>query len=470
MQAGCRFSLSGRWKPKQMPLSQRFLSRDEGDGGQNRASEALMPGTHTPVTFCQHARLYLRQSVISGMGYMVARALGLLFSVVVARAFGPADFGLVRYTIGVAGLATIAVASLPTMLSRYLATYRNDSSEVDRYFTNGIALITVMLLFTLIGTGWYLRGEQLSLTLSTLLITCGLAAFNTYTELSRGLDNIWRMSNYYITANFVQLAAIVVCIWGLGVRSVGLVLAIYGLSTILPIALFELRARSAVHLRPRLITLATVWQLSHFSVPLVIAYASYAVWGNLDLLIVEQRLGSQGAGIYAAAKTSVLVFLFVPYAVTTVALRYFARGSRRDAQRSLLLSSGASIITSAMLLAGFWAFNRPLVQVIFGQRYSSASQLLIILAGGMALYTLYLVFETWMVAKGYPWLHALGMSVTMAISTMVELALLPHWGLQGIAIGFSLGIAAGVLMIGGLYGFLVVRETHATSHASTPGG
>src|SRR6185437_7804984 len=211
-------------------------------------------------------------------------------------------------------------------------------------------------------------------------------------------DAIWRMSGYYVVANLVQLAAIVVCVGGLGIHSVGWALAIYGLSALLPILFFEFWTPSPVHLRPRLITHATMWRLSHFSVPLVIAHASYTIWGTLDLLLVEQRLGSQDTGVYGAAKTVVLIFLFVPYAVTTVALRYFARGSKRDAERSLLLSLGASLVTSAVLVAGIWIWSGQLVQIIFGRNYSAAAQPLIILAAGMALYTVYLVFETWMIA------------------------------------------------------------------------
>ncbi len=428
-----------------------------------------MLSADTPVSCRQHARSYLSLSAISGGGQVLARVLGVLFSVVVARAFGPADFGMVRYAIGVAGIASIVVGPLPTMLSRYLATYRNESREVDRYFTNGIALIAAILLLTLMGTGWYVRREPPGIVSGTLFVVIGLAAFNTYTELTRGLDAIWRMSSYYVLANLVQLAAIVACVWGLGIRSVGLALAIYGLSALIPIFFFECWMRSSVYLRPRLITLATMWRLCHFSLPLVIAHASYTIWGTLDLLLVEHRLSSQDTGVYAAAKTVVLIFLFVPYAVTTVALRYFARGSKRDAERSLLLSLGASLVTSTVLVAGIWGFSRQLVQIVFGRNYSAAAQPLIILAAGMALYTVYLIFETWMVARGYPWLHALAMLITVVIGSVAELALLPSWGLQGVAVGFSSGIAAGTLTISVCYGLLRKRSTHTDSLGTAEG-
>jgi O-antigen/teichoic acid export membrane protein len=423
-----------------------------------------MLSAETPVSRRQHARSYLSLSAISGIGQVLARILGVLFSVVVARALGPADFGVVRYAIGVAGITSIVVGPLPTMLSRYLATYRNESREVDRYFTNGMVLITVILLFTLLGTGWYVRGESPDIVLGTLFVVIGLAAFNTYTELTRGLDAIWRMSSYYIVANLVQLVAVMACVWGFGIHSVGWVLAIYGLSALIPIVLFEFWTRSAVHLCPRLLTLHTMWKLSHFSVPLVIAHAGYTLWGTLDLLLVEERLGSQSTGVYGAAKTVVLIFLFVPYAVTTVALRYFARGSKKDIERSMLLSLGASFATSAVLVAGIWIGSRQLVQTLFGQSYRSAAQPLVILAGGMALYTLYLVFETWMIARGYPWLHALAMTITVVIGGIAELVLLPPWGVQGVAVGFSLGIAAGTLTISVFYGLLRKRATNLGSY------
>jgi O-antigen/teichoic acid export membrane protein len=414
------------------------------------------------TTFRQHVRFYLGQSLIYGIGYVIARVLGALFSVIVARAFGPADFGAIRYAISLAGLAIIVVGPLPLMLSRYLAIYRKDAREVDRYFTNGIVLICVMLLFTLVGTGWYLRRETFSILLGTLLVICGMVAISTYMELNRGLDNVWRMMGSYVIANFIQLVGIVACVWALGDRSIGLGLAIYGLSFIFPIGFFELWKQPTVHLQLRLITLATIRQLGRFSVPLVIANASYTVWASLDLLLVEQHLGSADAGIYAAAKTAVMVFLFIPYAVTTATLPYFARGSTLEAHRSLLISLGSSIVISTILVAGFWGFSGPLVKVIFGQRYSAAAQPIRILAVGMAVYTLYLVFETWMVAKGYPWIHALAMIITMGGSTAVELALLPHWRLVGVALGVSLGITAGFLVMSGMYGWLVWRKREKT--------
>lgn len=428
-----------------------------------------MLSADTSVSRRQHARSYLSLSAISGVGQVLARVLGVLFSVVVARAFGPANFGMVRYAIGVAGITSIVVGPLPTMLSRYLATYRNESREVDRYFTNSMVLIALILILTLLGTGWYVRGEPPGIVFGTLFVVTGQAAFNTYTELTRGLDAIWRMSSYYVVANFVQLVAIVACVWGLGLHSVGWALAIYGISSLIPILFFEFWRCSPVRLCPRLITLATMWRLSHFSVPLVLAHASYTIWGTLDLLLVEQRLSSQETGVYAAAKTVVMIFLFVPYAVTTVALRYFARGSKRDAERSLLLSLGASLVTSVVLVMGIWGCNRQLVRIIFGPNYGSAAQPLIILAIGMALYTVYLVFETWMVARGYPWLHALAMTLTMVIGSAAEFVLLPYWGLQGVAMGFSLGIASGTLTISAFYGLLRKRSTYTGNYSVESG-
>src|SRR6185437_7114138 len=153
-------------------ISQKLLSGKKRDE-PNEREEPVMLSADTPVSRRQHARSYLSLSAVSGAGQIVARVLGVLFSVVVARAFGPANFGVVRYAIGVAGITSIVVGPLPTMLSRYLATYRNESKEVDRYFTNGMALIAVILLFTLLGTGWYMRGEPFGIVLGALLVVIG---------------------------------------------------------------------------------------------------------------------------------------------------------------------------------------------------------------------------------------------------------------------------------------------------------
>jgi O-antigen/teichoic acid export membrane protein len=74
-----------------------------------------------------------------------------------------------------------------------------------------------------------------------------------------------------------------------------------------------------------------------------------------------------------------------------------------------------------------------------------------------------------MVARGYPWFHALAMTLTMGIGCVAELALLPSWGLQGVAAGFSLGIAAGTLTIIAFYLLLTKHPALAGSKSVEKG-
>ncbi len=400
---------------------------------------------------------YVRQGAVSSVGNIIARLLGLLFSIVIARTYGPVGFGLVRYAIGVATLGIIIVGPIPNIISRYVAVHRKDFEKVDAYFSNAALLTTLVLAVSLIGATVYLWGNSFDVLAGAILVMCGTTAFNVYTELAKGLGAITRMSLYYVVCNLGQLIAILLVTEGFRIHSIGLALAIYGLSMIIPIVLFEIGKSSSVHFNLGLINKSKLHEVATFSVPIVIAHGCYTAWLTLDLLFIERQLGAEAAGIYSAAKTVVLAFTFIPYALITVALRYFARGSQRDAWRSVMISLTTSAGSSFALLAIVSVSGLALLKAGFGARYETAAPSLLILSAGMTMYGMYLVFEMWLVAKGYPWLHALSMLVTFAVSTSMEIILLPLSGMVGVAFGAACGIGAGAITIACCYVAVSIR-------------
>jgi O-antigen/teichoic acid export membrane protein len=65
----------------------------------------------------------------------------------------------------------------------------------------------------------------------------------------------------------------------------------------------------------------------------------------------------------------------------------------------------------------------------------------------MALYSVYLVLETWVISTGKPQLHALSMTLTAIVTVGSDLILIPSHGQVGAGISFILGATAGLLTL-----------------------
>jgi O-antigen/teichoic acid export membrane protein len=83
----------------------------------------------------------------------------------------------------------------------------------------------------------------------------------------------------------------------------------------------------------------------------------------------------------------------------------------------------------------------------FHHKYSTVSLTLFPISLGMAMYSIYLVLETWVVSIGRPTLHALSMSLIAAMTLGGDLVLIPMYGQVGAGAAFLIGMTAGLLTL-----------------------
>lgn len=170
-----------------------------------------------------------------------------------------------------------------------------------------------------------------------------------------------------------------------------------------------------------------------------------------DLVLARHFLGAHESGVYAAAGVLSRAILFLPAAISLVALPHFAE-AQRDVERSrrwLRLSLAATALLAfgaALILA---VFGRLLLILTFGGRYAAGAEFLPYLAPAMAclaLMNVLLYFHIAAGSKAYR-LVFLGLAVEIALIT------LRHGGGEEIAFV--------VLGIGGVVMFLLLHAAHA---------
>src|SRR4051812_3766811 len=87
---------------------------------------------------------FLRRLAITGVGNGLSRALGLLFALVLAGLFLPADYGYIRWATSVGMLAAIPVAGGPVALARALGAAQGDVMRQRGLAPGGLVAIVAV--------------------------------------------------------------------------------------------------------------------------------------------------------------------------------------------------------------------------------------------------------------------------------------------------------------------------------------
>ncbi|HXM58604.1 MAG TPA: oligosaccharide flippase family protein, partial [Candidatus Dormibacteraeota bacterium] len=391
----------------------------------------------------------LRSSAVLTAGNAAARFLSLLFSIAAARFLAPAGYGVFAYGLVVANAGAVLIMNTPLALTRSLARHRDDRAERDAAFTNWLAVMTAVVIASVVlmtpaGLLAGLRGWLLPALLANLL---GTAVLQTYQQIQCGLERFGLMVGFWALANLLQLAAALAA-GLLGLREPALFLAIYGLSSVAALAVLLPAAPLPLRLRRDSMRRDRVAAIARYAGPLALMNAFTTVWLGADVVLVERMLSSSAAGRYAAAKVIVNGFAIVSWAVSSAVLPQASRLARGELRAYLLRALGLTAAAVVPLLLLLTALARPLLGLIFGDAYLGAPLGLLALA--MALYALAMVLESAWLGLGRPVLAAVASGAGMAVTVAAGLALVPRLGLEGAALATGAGAAAQLAILAAL--------------------
>lgn len=367
-------------------------------------------------------------------------SIGLIgvFSVVLARSISVQDFGVYSYAISLAGIAAaVSTAGLQGLALREFHNSPDRSAVICASTTlirEATGLLCVGLLITI--TGLTSSGEVLLATMVGML-----AVF------ARGLDSaeIWFQSQ--LESKTPALARIASG-WGFFAAKIG-VLVVFP-SGMIMVALFVAEAfvastlirwqfsRRAVAPGDRASFRATINEsrrLAGQSAPLALSGIASQISARSDILVVQALLGSTAVGIYSAS-VRISEFLYVlPVAYMTATFpsllkarqqggadsRHYAASLQRGFD--LALWAGVAVAIALVVCAG------PIIDVLFGEDYSSAASILRIQALGCPFVFMGAVLSKWIIAEGRGWV-SLGRHGTGALLGLTaNILLMPSFGL-----------------------------------------
>jgi O-antigen/teichoic acid export membrane protein len=388
---------------------------------------------------------FVKDSVVVGAGFTISRVLGLLFMALLAHFLLPDSFGFFRYALGLISVVLIVSTSYPVSITRFLAASPHDLQARDRYFTNGvfsIALLLVGSLLVSIPILWVLHA------LDAVLIFCilCLAIFYGYFYIVRGLGSAWKMSLTNALSNVVLLAALFIVIVFLKMRTVTVALALYSLADVVPIFLLEIVRPMSPRFRPHLISKAVLLELARFAVPIVIATGTYTIWYEIDVLLIG-NFDPHMAGSYAAAKTLAQAFIIVPSAVTMVLMPKVAASDPKKSKRYAVGVVLMALVLCLFGLAFVGIWGKTLIAFTFGARYRDAYLPLLMLSAGMSFYSVYILLEAIVIGRGKPGLAVRALGAALVSTGVIGFWLTPRLGMLGASLSFTVGAILGAVIM-----------------------
>lgn len=173
------------------------------------------------------------------------------------------------------------------------------------------------------------------------------------------------------------------------------------------------------------------------SAPFAGSLMLYLIYERADVTIIGTFLGQTQAGLYAPASTIISSLLLIPASAFTVMVPVLTRAYQaptpqqaRGLFHTLLL---INILLGVVLASGLALTAHQLIQLFYGDSFSAAEEVLVILAFVVGLRCVTFAVAAALVASGRQ-KHRLGAQFVAATANVViNLMIVEKWGIVGVA-------------------------------------
>jgi O-antigen/teichoic acid export membrane protein len=281
-----------------------------------------------------------------------------------------------------------------------------------------------------------------------IAVISGLAVFQLYYSVARGLGRFKRAAFTYAGASAVQLAVFAAAAI-LMHPSASEALIIFSASSFVPVIVLEARRPIFRHLTIEAPAELRSTMLRAGGV-LLIAQLAYLVWMSADQIWVEGTLGASAIGLYGAAKTLCQLFVVLPAGVNGVLMPRVAElrtaEDANHANRLVVWASLALLVVSGIVAVLIVVARVPLLDILFGSKYGESADALVGLTVAMVLYGVFMTLTQSAIGWGRPHLY----TGTIAVAAIVEalgFIILPGHSIEFAAWVYagSMGVATAVV-------------------------
>lgn len=434
------------------------------------------------------ARAQLLRGGIGSLGLKLASAgLGFALAILLARALGPTGYGVYAYVFALVSLMAVpAEFGLPHLVVR--ETARAHAHEqwglmrgVWRWSALAAGVLAVLVAAVAGGLAWALAERFSTLQLATvawgLLLVPLIALGNLAGAALRGLRNVLQGQLPELVLRpgaFLALSAAVL-LGGNGGFTADTAMLLHVIAAAGALAAGAwLLARQ----RPSPVARAAVavyetrrWVRS--AIPLALVAGMHLIHHHTDIVMLGLFMASGDVGAYRVAAQAATVVALGLNAMNMVVAPRFARlhasGDAGHLKWLVTFSARIILLLTLPVAACLALFGEPVIRVVFGDGYTTGSAALAILAAGQLCNAAFGSVAFLLNMTGHERDTARGLAAAVAVNVVLNLLLIPAFGLEGAALATSVTLGLwNVLLWRAVRRRLGIDSTALGGHPTAP--
>ena len=188
---------------------------------------------------------------------------------------------------------------------------------------------------------------------------------------------------------------------------------------------------------------------------------------RLDIFILNGFLGPANVGIYTVSVRLAELLWYLPDAVGFVIFPKAASSRPEDMNAFTPRVFHITLGLTALGALGLALFGRPAINLVFSSVFIGAYVPMLVLLPGVVLLGGAKVLTNEIAGRGYPHYNSLNSGLALILTVILDLVLIPRYGLLGAALASSIAYAAIFLTAIGFY-LTVSRMAKEASSVQIP--
>lgn len=368
----------------------------------------------------------------------IRAVLGLLVGAWVARYLGPSQFGELSFYIAlIAIFQSITTLGMDGIVVREIAKTSSRENTIlgtvfwMRLLTGCICWISILIFFAISDPENKQGIWILGIVGASLIFQSSDVVDLWFQGKSQNKRGVYAKLSAFLVANIIKVALVLL---GAELMSfaivVGLEAALVAMAMVVSYSFYPCRNQWLKS-----------WQLGKQllmeSWPYLISGISIMIYMRIDQVMIKEMLGEYELGLFTAALPFVSIWNVIPVIICTVLLPYMSRQKINapkyfDKYLSYIFRSfwviALGLILLTNLLSHFFIMN------MYGDSYQEAIPILNIYVLTLIPVFLGVAQNIWIINEGASHLVLIQTSVGAVSSIVLNLFILPLWGIQGAAI------------------------------------
>lgn len=367
----------------------------------------------------------------------VTITLSFFVTIYLVRYLGPENYGQLSYAVSLSGIfAALASLGVDHILTRELVEKPERRNELL-----GTALIIKLCMGALVGialtvTALVVAENDVSRLLLLLLaptyIFMSLQTITMEFQANVAFKHIAIIGMIVVVV--LNALKIMVVLFEQGVLYIGLILLfeplLYG------VLLVILRWRIYGPLTHWTFSLATARELIHHGWPFILSALFVTIYSRIDQVMLKHVIDASAVGLYDAAVRVAEVWLFIPSVIVASLFPAIVNAKKTSVSQyrtRLLLLTACIAALSVIVVSILSSIAQPLIYLLYGAAFSASVTVFIIYTWAGVFAALGVVAHTLLITEHRRALVFLSTAGTALLNTILNLWLIPEYGIAGAA-------------------------------------